>query len=591
MTQGSFPSPQSFLGLVDYTSPPKSSSEIISAFPSSMYSFNQYPGLTLSPGSQDSQLILSQTSDPCLNVGDLNCPTSSVEERDHSDANNLMRSATGKSASGNPLKPGSNSNYSEPAIPSANRCNETTKRTRSQAFPGEPVDIAKRKDRGSKSSHKVGYALSLPLSQSPVGFQGNVHAANPQSEHCEDDFGSVCSIDSLFDEITDISGNSPFSCHKSDPNVAEEYQFEKNPQTGHERFRIIQQNVISEATRQRFNLSPNDLAANAARELFQKPTQNIEYTSPYAPLWGTLGYVPSAVNLHMARSLDIKQNKDTQSLHLPDRLQKAIPQRDTSLEASDASSLDRLTEESNEKLLREEIVRLRHLCAVRQRHASDSRKEAGYWRTQWYEIAKLYEFHQMKASPAVRMNHCPPSRVPNNNPLRSATPNGNGVHLPQNMNSSFRLPQTPMPSPSFHQNSFFSIQSPVPLGEVNHRLVPQIQAPKVAQTIDLTVDDEDDVKADEATPAPTAPEQNYREIFRRKDYNWLGDRNHMKQGFDAPDLPKPPPSVGEELSSAAVSQVASCIDGSGSQEDHEVMSEYSEGSLAELLERELAEGL
>ncbi|KAB8072289.1 hypothetical protein BDV29DRAFT_177725 [Aspergillus leporis] len=164
---------------------------------------------------------------------------------------------------------------------------------------------------------------------------------------------------------------------------------------------------VSEVTKQRFSLDPQDLVSNASREVLQRVPQEPEYTSPYPVYGGPLGYVPSAPGIHV-KCIEVAEDRINYRLsHLKDRVYQLTCERNKYKNAwFQWTTIDPSTGKTKEQLLREENAMLRRVSTQHQNRVEQYKQEATEWKNRLHELGTiynnlLYEIHVQRQMPAV----------------------------------------------------------------------------------------------------------------------------------------------------------------------------------------------
>lgn len=293
---------------------------------------------------------------------------------------------------------------------------------------------------------------------------------------------------------------------------------------------------VSENTRQRFSLRAEDLETAKTRDIFQGFGKPPAYLSPYPyPLHNSaLGYLPSTPNMHL-KCIQVTSDKVyEQLLNSRRKVQTVTNERNRYLNLWKTwNTVDPVTGKSREQLIKEENRCLQRQFDSQARQIAELRQEAESWKAYYSSLSTtynnlLYDIYirsQAGAQENLPPVAPPPQRLQSQRPgsptrgsvpvlgpqiparqggeqLQAATTVANGSR------SNSRAPENPSVTPA-------SMPTPV--------------------TIDLTSDESDAAPHSRYTsPHSLAGGETGGQLlqsFRNKKYNWLGDRNHMKDGF------------------------------------------------------------
>lgn len=283
------------------------------------------------------------------------------------------------------------------------------------------------------------------------------------------------------------------------------------------------QPCLSDHTKERFSLDPQDFAANNSREVIQRIYREPEYTSPYPAYGGPLGYLPSAPNVHV-RCIEVGEDRANYRLScLRGKVQHLTWERNKYRTAwKDWSTLDQKTGKTKEQMLREENATLKRVSSQHQNRAEQYKKEIVEWKNKMRDLGitynnLLYEIHVQRQMPAVTpipAGYKPPTaRGP------AVTPAASGPRLAPHAASA--------PDASAAQRHQQQPQQSCAPTTLTSRPAPRESAESRPQpvTIDLT---EDTAEQSPAPPPEPSPEEQRQRIemlqsLRNKKYDWLSE--------------------------------------------------------------------
>ncbi|KAI9039463.1 uncharacterized protein KD926_009337 [Aspergillus affinis] len=282
------------------------------------------------------------------------------------------------------------------------------------------------------------------------------------------------------------------------------------------------QACLSDITKERFSLDPQDIIANTSREVLQRVYKEPEYSSPYPAYGGPLGYFPSAPNAHV-RCIEVADDRANYRLSsLKDKVQHLTWERNKYRNAwYEWTTLDQKTGKTKEQLLREENATLKRVSSQHQNRAEQYKKEIVEWKNKMRELGithnnLLYEINVRRQMPAVTpipagykppTTRGPPPVTPSASGLLSLVP-----HAASTPDASAARGHHQQAQPSCATTTLASRPAPR-----------ESRPPPV--TIDLT---EDTTEQSPAPPPELSPEQQRRRIemlqsMRNKKYGWLNE--------------------------------------------------------------------
>ncbi|KAF7585729.1 hypothetical protein BBP40_010235 [Aspergillus hancockii] len=305
---------------------------------------------------------------------------------------------------------------------------------------------------------------------------------------------------------------------------------------------------VSEITKQRFSLDPQDIVSNTSREVLQRIHQEPEYTSPYPVYGGPLGYVPSAPAIHV-KCIEVAEDRMSYRLsHLKDRVYQLTCERNKYKNAwFQWTTIDPATGKTKEQLLREENAMLRRVSTQHQNRVEQYKHEATEWKNRLHELGTiynnlLYEIHVQRQIPAVAPipDSYKPPRTSQASRGPSLTPNPPPV-APTSAAMSQAMSQSHSPAP---RDMPPDIQGSQPLSsqgvpgvspgvsgtsEDPRSIGSQLTSRPTPVTIDLT----DETQNKPVSSKPSAGTQRRMEMLqslRNKRYGWL-ESEHTGHGF------------------------------------------------------------
>ncbi|KAK1150276.1 hypothetical protein N8T08_000178 [Aspergillus melleus] len=282
------------------------------------------------------------------------------------------------------------------------------------------------------------------------------------------------------------------------------------------------QACLSDLTKERFSLDPQDIIASTTREVLQRIYQEPQYTSPYPAYGGPLGYFPSAPNVHV-RCIEVGDDRTNYRLSsLKDKIQHLTWERNKYRNAwYEWTTLDQRTGKTKEQLLREENATLRRVSSQHQNRADQYKKEIVEWKNQMRQLGithnnLLYEIHVQRQMPAVTpipAGYKPPT-------TRGPPPVTPSVPRPLGLVPHAASTPDATAARGHHQQT----QPSCATATLASRPVPRESRPPPV-TIDLT---EDTTEQSPAAPPEPSPEQQRRRIemlqsLRNKKYGWLNE--------------------------------------------------------------------
>ncbi|KAL2011721.1 hypothetical protein VTN00DRAFT_4439 [Thermoascus crustaceus] len=402
---------------------------------------------------------------------------------------------------------------------------ESRKRSRDSAFADETDPSAPLKKRLTELPSPLNIPSTKYLSPySPDSFQQANNEGNAPSTHNGAVSERAESPDSLFEEPT--SPNSLFDepmSPKTSTGMSAAEQHTGSPSTDN---RTTEEHTeprsTSDITRERFALSQEDLEEAKTREIFQGFRQQPQYLSPFPVYGGALGYLPSTPNAHLKCvevTSDVRLNEEIaflrRRIQALTRYQRAWEQWTT---------VDPNTGKTKEQLLSESNAQLKRLLTLQEKKSNDLKKEAEAWKWQaeaWQQRCRdlsimynnlLYDF-QLRVQAGAGHN------------LPTAAPHPMGVQAQPTPAANW-MPAT---QPTGIQTGSMPAARSVPPSQ------PQPQAAVTSALSPVTIDLTSDEGSEVGLARPSSPVDNtaveLRQSFQKKNYDWLGDRNHMRSGY------------------------------------------------------------
>lgn len=406
---------------------------------------------------------------------------------------------------------------------------ESRKRSRDSAFADEDTDLfapsEKKRLTGVKSpldAPSAEYLSPYPLDSLQQADHGEAAPNSPDGVVAE----RAESPNSLFDEPTSptISPDVPADEKRTGSPSTDEKATEEHTEP----------RSASDITKERFGLSQEDLEAAKTREIFQGFGQQPQYLSPYPVYGGALGYLPSTPNVHL-KCVEVTGDGriNEQIAFFQRRIQALTHERNKYQRAWEQwTTVDPSTGKTKEQLLTESNAQLKRLLTLQEKKANGYKKEAEAWKRQaeaWQERCRnvsimynnlLYDI-QLRIQAGAGHN------------LPMVAPHPMGVQAQPMPAASWM----PAPQPTGIQSGSTPAARPEPPSQPQSQ--PAVTPAPSPVTIDLTSDE----GGEAGLARPSSPVDNnagaeLRQSFRRKSYDWLGDRNHMRSGYKPrPDYP------------------------------------------------------
>ncbi|KAK2750803.1 hypothetical protein FQN55_001813 [Onygenales sp. PD_40] len=264
--------------------------------------------------------------------------------------------------------------------------------------------------------------------------------------------------------------------------------------------------------RKTFNIEEEDLLATQYREVFRHIPKPPQYVSPYPQRCGPLGYFPSAPTTHV-RFMEVAPDDMAERLEqCREKIRIVSVERTKYRNAcADWMTPDPRTGKTKEQMLKEEPWRLKRALNAQEKKTKLAEQEAGEWRDRYRHLAVAYNglvshLHMIQSS-QIPPHQGPRAQFPHPHPTPATSPQPESVSYA----SATEMGTSP-PGPAR------PVSQPLPI------------------TIDLTDDSpaKETSKTQAPTPSTVEPSQrqytgNLRAAMRRKEYQWLGNKNHMQK--------------------------------------------------------------
>nr|KMM68150.1 hypothetical protein CPAG_04482 [Coccidioides posadasii RMSCC 3488] len=400
--------------------------------------------------------------------------------------------------------------------------NSSSASTNSVGSVSTSLALEKRGDLAIHQSTNSQAALSLP----PFRPHGVAPATPCHSVDIDAaSFERESSIDSLFDD----RANSPLLDAASTSQNAGKPQF---------MMPLIANTTgprISEHLKKVCQLKDEDILLTQSRESGWFCRQRPKYISPYPRPGGDLGYLPSSPSLHVR---SIKAADDEVASLLNDyrkRLETCISDRDKLMaELQMYSNVDPVTQKSQYQRFKDDIKYLKRAVTVNAKKEEEASKEARYWQNRYFGLVNIYnnlcaQFHQLRQLVQPMQFQVHQTRLTQQ--CSAPAPIQQNTQVP-------RLPSN-RPAPT-SVTSTPATGSAVPSATTSAPMTPSASSAPTPVMVDLTGDADGDMSSQpkkaqnvNSTPATDIP-VSQKELFksmRKKEYRWLGNKNHMQQRF------------------------------------------------------------
>lgn len=290
--------------------------------------------------------------------------------------------------------------------------------------------------------------------------------------------------------------------------------------------------VTAKRVESTFELSTGDLLGAQIREVFRHQQQAPRYISPYPRVGGPLGYLPSSPSLH-TKCVEVSTDEVVERMRkYRQRIHSVAYERDKYMQSNAEKALiDSRTGKTTSQMMKEEIGSLKRSMYSQNKKTEQLRREADEWRTRFDQVTQTYNnlVHNFYMIPRCQSGNF-------------------SIPLPQQA-----MPPARPPTPSLSTHSGTAtppVGSTLPT-PVSMASTENLQ-PQQVTTIDLSDDDNgrevcnnnnnNNNPTSEQAPSEESSRENsgnmLLDTMRRKDYSWLGSRNHMRNNLQQAPSPQ-----------------------------------------------------